>query len=95
MDVEKRSRKESILEKTVQALDLPADVLVGLPRVELTGDREVWIENHRGILAYGEEEILVSGGSFVIKLSGSGLKLRSMTGWELLVTGVITAIELT
>lgn len=92
--MEKQPRKKNLLEQTAQVLDLPADVLAGLPRVELTGDREVWIENHRGILAYGEEEILVSGGSFVIKLLGSGLKLRSMTGWELLVTGVITAVEL-
>ncbi len=90
----KQSRRESILEKTARALDLPADALAGLPRVELVGDREVWVENHRGILAYGEEEILVSGGNFVIKLLGQGMKLRAMTGWELLVTGTITSIEL-
>lgn len=93
--MEKQPRKESILEKTVRALDLPADALMGVPRIELVGDREVWIENHRGILAYGEEEILVSGGNFVIKLRGQEMKLRSMTGWELLVTGVIAAVELT
>lgn len=90
--MEKRPR--SLLEKTVQALDLPVDALAGLPRVELVGDREVRIENHRGILAYGEEEILVSGGPFVIKVTGMGLELRAMTGLELLITGQIAAIQL-
>lgn len=90
--MEKRPR--SLLEKTVQALDLPADALAGLPRVELVGDREVRMENHRGILAYGEQEIHVSGGPFVIKIMGEALELRAMTGLELLITGHITAIQL-
>ena len=92
--MERRGRREGLLEKTAQALDLPADVLAGLPRVELVGDREVRMENHRGILSYGEEEIHVSAGGFVIKIVGEELKLRAMTGLELLVTGRIHAIEL-
>ena len=90
--MEKRPR--SLLEKTVQALDLPADALAGVPRVELVGDQEVRMENHRGILAYGDQEIHVSGGAFVIKVVGEGLELRAMTGLELLITGHITDIHL-
>lgn len=92
--MEKRPRREGVLEKTAKIFDLPADALAGLPRVELVGDGEVRMENHRGILAYGEEEIHVSGGGFVVKIVGQELKLRAMTGVELLVTGHITAIEL-
>jgi len=92
--MEKRPRRGSILEKTAQALDLPADALAGLPRVELVGDREVRMENHQGILAYGSEEIHVSGGQFVIQVRGEGLELRSMTGLELLITGHILAIQI-
>lgn len=92
--MEKRGRREGILEKTAQVFDLPADALAGLPRVELVGDREVRVENHRGILAYGPEEIHISGGAFVIKVVGEELKLRAMTGLELLITGRIAAIQL-
>ncbi len=92
--MEKRGRREGLLEKTAQVFDLPADVVAGLPRVELVGDREVRMENHRGILAYGEQEILISGGCVVIKVVGDELKLRSMTGVELLITGRITAIQI-
>lgn len=92
--MEKRTRREGLLEKTVELLDLPADALAGLPRVELVGDREVRMENHHGILAYGEEEIHVSGGPFIIKIIGKNLNLRAMTGLELLITGRITGIEL-
>lgn len=92
--MERRGRREGLLEKTAQALDLPADVLAGLPRVELIGDREVRMENHRGILSYGDDEIHVSAGGFVIKIVGEELKLRAMTGLELLVTGRIRGVEL-
>ncbi len=92
--MEKRGRREGFLEKTAQALDLPADAVAGLPRVELVGDRELRIENHRGILSYGDREIHVSAGAFIIKVSGEGLDLRAMTGLELLITGQITAIQL-
>ena len=81
------------MEKTAQALDLPPDV-AGLPRIELLGDRELRVEYHKGILAYGTEEIHISGGKLVIRVLGSGLELRSMTASELLVTGQIRAVEL-
>lgn len=91
---EKKPRRPGLLERTADLLDLPADVIAGLPRLELVGDRELRMENHKGILAYGSEEIHVSGGIFVVKISGQGLELRAMTGVELLITGKIDQIRL-
>lgn len=87
-------RKENILERAVRALDLPPDV-AGLPRIELLGDRELRVEYHKGILAYGREEIHISGGKMVIRVLGSDLELRGMNGSELRITGAIRAVELT
>ena len=91
--MEQRKKKDGILERTAQAFDLPGDV-VGLPKVELTGRHEVRMENHRGILAYGQEEILVSGGKLIFKIRGSGLELKAMNANELLITGTIFGVEL-
>lgn len=93
--MDNRPRRIGLLERTAGLLDLPADVLAGLPRLELVGDRELRMENHKGILAYGTEEIHVSGGSFVVKITGEGLELRAMTGLELVVTGRIHQVQLT
>ncbi len=92
--MDKRPRRPRLREKTAEVLDLPADVLAGLPRLELVGDGELRLENHRGILAYGKEEIHVSGGVFLIKIAGEDLELRAMTGLELLITGRIRQISL-
>ncbi|MEA4933624.1 MAG: YabP/YqfC family sporulation protein [Lawsonibacter sp.] len=92
---DKKQHRPGLLEKTAELFDLPADALVGLPRLELVGDGELRMENHKGILTYGSEEIHVSGGTFVVKISGQGLELRAMTGLELLITGKIEQIQLT
>ena len=87
-------RRTVLREKTAQLFDLPADVIAGVPRMELVGDSEFRMENHKGILSCGDEEIHVSGGIYLVKLSGKELEVRAMTGVELLVTGKIQGIEL-
>ena len=92
--MDRSGKKEGLLEKTAEVLDLPGDVVAGLPRIELTGSREVRMENHRGILSYGDDEICVSGGRLVVKVRGEKLERRSMNASQLLITGAIRAVEL-
>ena len=93
--MQRRAKKESLLERTAEVFDLPGDLVAGLPRVEITGSRELRMENHKGILAYGPEEIHVSGGKLIIKIRGSNLELRAMNAGELLITGEIAGLDLT
>ena len=92
--MERRAKRESLLEKTAEIFDLPGDLVAGLPRVELTGSRELRMENHKGILAYGTDEIHVSGGKLIIKIRGSNLELRALNASELLSPGEIAGIDL-
>ena len=85
--------KEGLLLRASKLFDLPADALAGVHRVEVVGDGELRMAPHRGILAYGPEEIHISGGSLVVLVRGSGLELRAMTPEELLITGTVTAVE--
>jgi len=92
--MERNRKREGLLEKTAEVLDLPGDVVAGLPRLELTGSRELRMENHKGILAYGSDEIHISGGKMVVKVRGTDLELKAMNASQLLITGDIAAIEL-
>ncbi len=93
--MEKKPKREGLLVRAAEVLDLPGDVVAGLPRLELTGDRSLRMENHKGILAYGSEEIHISGGKLVVKVRGSDLELKAMNASELLITGTILGIDLT
>ena len=86
--------KEGLLARASRMFDLPADAVAGAARVEIIGDGELRMAPHRGILAYGTEEIHISGGKLVVLVRGTGLELRAMTGLELLITGVIRQITL-
>ena len=87
--------RRGLLEKTAEALDLPGEIVAGLPHIELTGSRQLRMENHKGILAYGSEEILISGGKLVVKVRGKDLELRAMNAGQLLITGAIQGVDLT
>lgn len=93
--MEQKGRRPILREKTARLFDLPADVIAGVPRMEIVGDSEFRMENHKGILSCGEDEIHVSGGIYLVKIVGEGLEVRAMTGLELLVTGKIFRVELT
>lgn len=91
---ERKKRRESLTERMAAAFDLPGDVMGGLPHIELLGDGELRMENHRGILDYGSEEIHISGGKLAVRVVGEDLELRAMNSNELLITGRIRGVEL-
>ena len=91
---EVKVRRRGAAEKMAQIFSLPADAVAGVPRLELTGDRQLRVECHRGILAYDPREIHIGGGKVTIRVRGVGLELKVMNRLELLITGQIFAVEL-
>lgn len=73
---------------------LPLDYAAGLPRLELTGLRQLRVEQHRGLLEYGPETVVVRTAGASIRVRGSGLTLEAMTAGELTLSGEIFALEL-
>ncbi|MCD8353887.1 MAG: YabP/YqfC family sporulation protein, partial [Clostridiales bacterium] len=70
-----KKERWDFMDAAAEALELPADVVAGAPLIELVGKRELRMENHRGILSYGPEEISISGGRLVVGVRGEGLTL--------------------
>lgn len=81
------------LSEAAELFDLPADVVAGLPHIELIGDRQFYMERHRGILSYSGEEIDINGEGMIIKVHGTGLELVSMTGEALRIQGKVQRVE--
>ena len=74
-------------------LELPEDVLLGSAKLTVTGGRSAVIENHRGVLEYPAERIVVAVPRGKVSLDGTGLRLKAMNKNELLVGGRIRNIE--
>lgn len=91
---EKHPRKEGVREKTARVLDLPGQAVAGLPRLELTGDRELYLEGYKDILSYSREEICVDGGLWMLRVTGRDLELKAMRAGELRLFGWVHSLEL-
>lgn len=82
-----------VVDLAAERLEIPAFGLHGLPRLTLTGRRELLVELHRGITRYSEDcvEFAVEGGS--VRVRGTGLRLVAMDRGALLLAGVIACVE--
>lgn len=87
------AKGKEYLARMAELFDLPADVAAGLSHMELLGDRQLFLEGHEGLLAYGTELIDIGVGGAVLRVTGEGLSLKSMTEREMRVFGRIDGIE--
>lgn len=91
--MEKNKRENRVLSGAAELFDLPADLVEGLPHVEMVGGGHFFMEHHRGILSYSGEEIDINGDKMIVRVCGQGLELVSMTGDALRIRGNIEKVE--
>ena len=85
--------KKSILERATEALDLPKDMVLHLPRLILNGHRELYIENFRGILEYGDNDLLIATPSKNVRVRGKVLNIKCIASEEITLEGDIESIS--
>ena len=88
-----RKSSEKFLIKASGMFDIPSDIIAGQPRIEISGNRELLIENHGGILEYGDNEIDINAGSLIVRVKGNGLQLRAMNPGAISLDGLILSVE--
>lgn len=80
--------------RLIDLLDLPPDVVLDLPKLTLTGDCQVALENHRGIIEYTPETVRLTTNRGEVRIHGIGLVIKSIAKEEILLAGRISGIEL-
>ena len=93
MERKRRDRNGGVLDTVAELFDLPADLVAGLPHLEMVGSRQLYVEHHKGILSYSEEQIDVNTTGGVLRIRGARLSLLAMTAEELRIGGEIAAVE--
>ena len=88
-----RQNYSGILSTAAELFDLPEDLVTGLPRLELIGSRQLYLEHHTGILSYSDTRIDANTTAGVLRIGGAELTLLAMTGEELRVGGHIFSLE--
>lgn len=73
-------------------MELPADVMMDLPRVTIVGQLHIYIENHQGLLMFTDQELrlLLKQGQLLIK--GKSFVIKTILPEEILLEGKINEV---
>lgn len=84
--IKKNSRINDILE-------LPSEVTSNKPKITIVGFEEMLIENYKSILEYEEFYIKINTYIGAININGFNLRLKEMTGDDIMVLGKIDSLD--
>ena len=84
---------EEVKRKISDALDLPKDIVLNIPRVTIMGKIAVFIENHKGIIQYSSQRVKVNTPIGIIIVKGEELLIKSILADEITIEGNISALD--
>ena len=90
---EKAENRPSLRGRIADSVDASREVFLDVTRIIIIGKGEISIENYKGIVEYTAERIILEAKPRRIRLSGSGLEVKSITDEMLYVAGDILAVE--
>ncbi len=88
------NKARKLLSDAALMLDLPADILAGLPKMEITGFQEFSIEPHRGLMEYDKDQIGVDTNLGKIWVIGNDLGIKLMNRERITIKGKLLAVKL-
>lgn len=70
----------------------PKEVTSSVPRLTLTGHERLHVEQHRGLIDYAPENIVLRTSCGLVQIGGAGMIFRLYTAAEALITGQIDSV---
>jgi len=83
-----------IKQDLAEILELPLDVSLDLPRIVIVGELGVLIQNHRGLIQYSPDRIVVGVGEGQIAVTGESLKISEVNREDMIVRGRIKTVQM-
>lgn len=85
--------KNNIKSRISETFELPKETILDVPNIRITGDNEVFIENHKGIVEYTNETLRMASSIGIIKISGFDLHIKEINEEDIIVNGIIDFVE--
>lgn len=90
----RKQKKEPFCEKIVDAVDMPKEVILGYPKITIISDREITVENYKGILEYENNIIRLNTSMGIVAIEGENLDISSITDTDISLCGRVVKTEL-
>ncbi|WP_028544931.1 sporulation protein YqfC [Paenibacillus taiwanensis] len=78
---------------TAHLFDLPQDMLSNVPRFTMIGNRQLFVENHRGVVHFSSEHMRLSLVTGELEVFGRNLVIRGIWTEEVFIEGSIIEVK--
>ncbi len=78
--------------KIAEKLNIPEDIADGVPIVTITGKKEVYVENYKGIIEYSEDCIKIQTKCSRMTFAGKNLEIVYYTNTDMKITGILESV---
>ncbi len=85
--------KGNFLSSVVDIFELPAEIILNLPLLTVTGSSSLKIENYVSVTEYNCDTVKINTAVGLIKICGKDIKIKQITNEEIQLNGKITNIE--
>ena len=75
-----------------ERLGVPKETVMDLTKLSFAENRELYIENHKGICQYTDELIRIKTKYSVIRITGADFMISYINKYDLLVEGIFYSI---
>lgn len=87
--MQKKKQAESPLIGFLKRMNLPEEVEGTIPKVEMLGGGELTVENHTGILQYGEDRIRLTTRFGTLRIVGEKLTMEEFASDRVRIRGTV------
>ena len=68
-----KNKMDNLKYNISEALELPKDIVMDLPKITIIGNIQINILNHKGIIEYTENTLRINSSIGIIKIEGTKL----------------------
>ena len=90
---EKKENRRGINDRIADSFEGSKEVFLDVPKLTLIGNKEVSIENYKGICEYTESQLIIETKPCRICLEGDALEVRTISDEQIYIAGSISQIR--
>jgi sporulation protein YqfC len=76
-----------------RTVEIPQDVMMDLPRITMIGQIHIYIENHRGLLTFTDNELRLLLKQGQLQIKGEAFVIKTILPEEILLQGKIDQVN--
>ena len=86
-------RRKGKLQSLAGFLEIPQDIVMDLPRITMLGNKQLLVENHKGIIEYTPSLVRIKLSQGELFIYGEALTLGNLQAEQILVEGVVQKVN--